>query len=75
MILLNKNIGTWIKNTTYIEDVAYDCYCEYRVKKHSNMISTQYIIVRFSKMYNNFYLMAEKRIRHEKLKKLNEIEI
>jgi len=76
MLIKNRNIGFWIKksfNPTLIDNVAYDLYCEYKKTNFKDNISTQYVVMRFREnVYSKFYKMAEKIIRLEKLKKLNE---
>jgi len=74
-MIINKNIGEWMEeDTTLLQDVAYEFYCQYRKNKLPENITTQYVVARFPDIYKKFYKLAEKRIRKEKLDKINDKE-
>lgn len=77
MIEIDKNIGNWItdqgKSTfkiSYLDDLAYHIYCQYRRNRKKENISSQVGFLIHPKVYWRFYNEAEMMIRKEKILKV-----
>jgi hypothetical protein len=78
MVEIDKNIGNWITDeddrytlkVSYIDDLAYHIYCQYRKNRIKENISTQVSFMIHPKVYWRFYNEARLLIRKEKINKI-----
>jgi hypothetical protein len=76
---IDKNIGWWLQvryipelylNVTYLDDLAYHLYCQYRKNRQPDNITTQLVMMTCPKVYRRFYDKAILLIRKEKINKI-----
>jgi len=69
---IDKSRGYWTKGseTTYLDDLAYYMYCQYRKNKPTYNLTSQDAMMVHPKVYRRFYNEALIIIRREKLNKI-----
>jgi len=77
MVEIDKSIGNWVIDKdrytfkiSYIDDLAYHIYCQFRRNRKTENISNQVGFMMHPKVYWRFYDEARLLIRKEKINKI-----